>query len=345
MSISPLLGPSLSPALSSALVSLDADIQPATDVRNHEFQVGRRVFHVHFGHGYVVALEKQIAPGSSELPQLERSVTSLTNNIKVLFDNPKYSELRLRAFYAMPKMVVIPSARWLRKRKKQQLYRLDGPGSSPAERVAQIKEALGPTGNLRLACELISRWSLQYAFDLPDLLRRLIDSKDFASAARFAREFNLRKQFPMSALLHGMLVEKRYDGALKACNMHARAVGGSATPADVLRKMVGAGQHGVALKYVHKFKAAKSFPPSQLVEACLQAKGELTVLTAVMLLKYVPLLRLDEAFPRQALLERVAASGIQVLQTSEGKLFIKGRRRMEAAHELRPAPLKVGSAP
>lgn len=345
MSISPLLGPSLSPALSSALVPLDADVQPATAVRNKEFQVGRRVFHVHFGHGYVAALEKQIAPGSSEPPQLERSITSNTHNIKVVFDNPKYRELRLRVFYAVPKMVVIPSAWSLRKRKKHQLYRLDGPGSLPAERVAQIKEALAPTGSLRLACELIVRWSLHHAFDLPELLKRLVDSKDFASAARFAREFNLRKEFPTSALLHGMLLEKRYDGALKACNMHARLVDGHATPADVLHQMVGAGEHGVALKYVHKFRAAKSFPPSQLVEACLRTKGELTVRTAVMLLKYVPLLQLEDAFPRQALLERVAASGIQVLQTSEGKVFIKGSRRMEAARELPLAPLKVGSAP
>jgi hypothetical protein len=343
MSISPLLGPSISPALSSALVPLDADVQPATAMRNHEFQAGRRVFHVHFGHGYVAALEKQVDNGSSDPPQLERSLSSTVHNITVVFDNPKYRELRLRAFYAVPKMVVIPSAWSLRKRKKQQLYRLDSPGSSQAERITHIKEALAPSGSLRLACELISRWSLQYAFDVPDLLKRLVDRKDFACAARFAREFGLRKQFPMSALLQGMLAEKKYDGALKACNMYARLVDGVATPADVLHMMVGAGEHCVALKYVHKFRATKSFPPSQLVEACL--KGELTVRTAVMLLKYIPLLQLEDDFPRQALLDRVAASGIQVLQTSDGKLFIKGRRRTESAGEMPPAPLKVGSAP
>jgi len=346
MSISPMLGPSSHPFVASGkLIPLDADVQPASAVRNHEFQTGRRVFHVHFGHGYVAALERQVAQGSAETPELERVLSAKTHNIKVVFDNPKYKELRLRAFYAVPKMVVIPSASALRKRKKHLMQRFDGPGSSVADRVAQVKEMLS-SGGLRLACEMVGRWSLQHAFEPAQLLKRLVDAKEFAAAVRFAREFNLRKEYPLSTLLHAMLAEKRYDGALRACANSSRYVDGELQPADVLELMVRAGEHCVALKYVHKFGAAKAFPPAQLVQASLQSKGELSVRTAAMLLKYISLFRLEEAFPREAVLERVAASGIVVCETLEGKLFIKGRRRNESTLQPPAAPqLKVGSAP
>jgi hypothetical protein len=38
---------------------LDADLQPQTILRHHEFQCGSRVFHVHFGHGFVKSLEAE----------------------------------------------------------------------------------------------------------------------------------------------------------------------------------------------------------------------------------------------------------------------------------------------
>ena len=41
--------------------------------------------------------------------------------------------------------------------------------------------------------------------------------------------------------------------------------------------MVRSGNHVVALKYVHKFGATSRFPPAQLVDGCLQAKGQLSV--------------------------------------------------------------------
>jgi len=326
-------------------VPLDADVQPTTVIRDQEFQSGRRVFHVHFGHGYVVALERQVPAGSSEQPELEHTLTSRTHNIKVVFDNPKYSELRLRAFYAVPKMVVVPSSSALQKRKIRQLHRFEIAGASAGERITHVKEILATGGSLRLACGLISRWSLQHAFDVSGLLKRLVDRKDYSSAVRFAREFNLRKDYPTSQLLHGMLEEKRYDGVLKACNSACSVVEGDVKPTDVLRMMVRAGNHGVALKYVHKFQAMQSFPPDELVKACLQAKGELCVRTAVMLFKYVKLFKLEETFPRATLLERVSASGILVLETSDGKLFCKGRRRHDTSQDTPSAPLKVGSAP
>mmetsp|Transcript_10064 Transcript_10064/g.30009 ORF Transcript_10064/g.30009 Transcript_10064/m.30009 type:complete len:112 (-) Transcript_10064:258-593(-) len=109
--------------------------------------------------------------------------------------------------------------------------------------------------------------------------------------------------------------------------------------------MVRAGEHCVALKYVHKFGQAAAFPPAQLVRASLQ--GDLSVRTAAMLLKYVPLFELSDAFPREAILERAAASGILVHELAGGKLVLKGRRRSDSA-SLPPGaavPVKVGSAP
>mmetsp|Transcript_21327 Transcript_21327/g.68143 ORF Transcript_21327/g.68143 Transcript_21327/m.68143 type:complete len:144 (+) Transcript_21327:291-722(+) len=142
-----------------------------------------------------------------------------------------------------------------------------------------------------------------------------------------------------------MLAQKRYDGALRACGARCRSVDGEAGPSDVLRMMVRAGEHCVALKYVHKFGQAAAFPPAQLVRASLQ--GDLSVRTAAMLLKYVPLFELSDAFPRETILERAAASGILVHELAGGKLVLKGRRRSDSA-SLPPGaavPVKVGSAP
>jgi len=118
MSVSPVIRPAGAPSVpsSSALIPLDAEVQPATAMRGHEFQVGRRVFHVHFGHGYIGALERQVPAGSTDPPEQERVLTSRTHNMRMVFDSAKYKELRLRAFYAVPKMVVIPSASALLRR-------------------------------------------------------------------------------------------------------------------------------------------------------------------------------------------------------------------------------------
>ena len=54
------------------------------------------------------------------------------------FDNPKYNRpQRLRAFYAVPKMVVIPSSAALRKQKLQQLTERTPPIDS--SRVALVR--------------------------------------------------------------------------------------------------------------------------------------------------------------------------------------------------------------
>lgn len=347
MSVSPVIRPAGAPSVpsSSALIPLDAEVQPATAMRGHEFQVGRRVFHVHFGHGYIGALERQVPAGSTDPPEQERVLTSRTHNMRMVFDSAKYKELRLRAFYAVPKMVVIPSASALLRRKRQHS---EAPPVNA--RVAWVKELLGRGGaeagpGLRLACEHVRRWSLEPAFDTCALVRRLVEGKQFAAALRFAREFQLRREFPTTTLLHAMLAQKRYDGALKACGARCRSVDGEAGPGDVLRMMVRAGEHCVALKYVHKFGQAAAFPPAQLVRASLQ--GDLSVRTAAMLLKYVPLFELSDAFPREAILERAAASGILVHELAGGKLVLKGRRRSDSA-SLPPGaavPVKVGSAP
>ena len=53
------------------------------------------------------------------------------------------------------------------------------------------------------------------------------------------------------------------------------------------------------------------------------------------------------SFPREAILERAAASGILVHELAGGKLVLKGRRRSDSA-SLPPGaavPVKVGSAP
>ena len=52
--------------------------------------------------------------------QAEQVLSSRTQDINVVFDSPKYPQaMKLRAFYAVPKMVVIPSGSCLGKRKLQ----------------------------------------------------------------------------------------------------------------------------------------------------------------------------------------------------------------------------------
>jgi len=311
-----------------------ADLQPATVLRSHEFQCGRRVFHVHFGHGYVTSLETQPTP-QSQTPQLERVLSSKTHNINVAFDNAKYKQLRLRAFYAVPKMVVIPSASVLRKRKLQQAA--DGTFASMSSRIAHVRELLS-ANDLRMACDLVQRWHLEHAFEPTQLLQRLVDRKEYTAAFRFAREFGLTKEYPTQALLRRMLEDKRYDGALKYVGAHAESVDGAMAPEDVVQLMVRSGKHEVALKYVHKFRASSRFPPAQLVECCLQSKQELSVRTCAMLLKYVSVFKLEEMFPLPQLLERITESGITVRELASGKFVLKGRRRLEAGGSVGASP-------
>ena len=98
---------SASPSMSSALApmavpafALEADLQPTTQ-RLEDFQLGRRVFHVHFGHGYVASLEAEPTPPQPgqppEPPKKERVLTARTHNINVVFDNPQHKQARARA--------------------------------------------------------------------------------------------------------------------------------------------------------------------------------------------------------------------------------------------------------
>ena len=51
-------------------------------------------------------------------------MSSRLQDINVVWDSPKYPQtMKLRAFYAVPKMVVIPSGSCLGKRKIQQVRR------------------------------------------------------------------------------------------------------------------------------------------------------------------------------------------------------------------------------
>ncbi len=80
--------------------ALEADLQPTTQ-RLEDFQLGRRVFHVHFGHGYVASLEAEPTPPQPgqppEPPKKERVLTARTHNINVVFDNPQHKQARARA--------------------------------------------------------------------------------------------------------------------------------------------------------------------------------------------------------------------------------------------------------
>ena len=142
-----------------------------------------------------------------------------------------------------------------------------------------------------------------------------------------------------------MVDDGRYEAILKHVHASAANVDGRGlTPVDVLGKLVGAGKHDVALKYVHKFKADGQFPPAQLVEACLKREGELTVRTCGMLLKFVPKFNLEDTYPIATILERVQASGI-IVHRLNGAYVLKGRRRVGMSGGSVPPPARAGSAP
>lgn len=186
------------------------------------------------------------------------------------------------------------------------------------------------TNSTREACALIHKWQLQSPagpFEPAALLQRLLQQKQFNAAVRFAREFSLADEHPPLSLLRRMVEGKRYEGALKHVDPKSESVDGQASPSDVLQMLVGAGHHAVALKYVHKFGAAKRFPPSTLVGACLLGEGELTVRTAALLLKYVKVFALEESYPIECILQRAADSGITVHEMDQGRYVCKGRRR------------------
>ena len=155
------------------------------------------------------------------------------------------------------------------------------------------------------------------------------------------------REYPPRELLRRMLDERRFEGALKYVHATSASVDGEQAPADVVSALVRHGKHDVALKYVHKFGAAARFPPAQLVRQCLAAPGQLTVRAGAMLLKYVSLFQLEEAFPLPTVVERVEASGITVHALPSGRYILKGRRRAErsAGAAAGVAPMQVGSAP
>lgn len=325
-----MLGPlGVSPPTSSSLSLLESELQPHAMIRSHEFKCGRRIFHVHFGHGYVQALETDptLDAAKSAGPQERHEVvSSKTYNIKVHFDNPRHSVVRLRAFYAVPKMVVIPSSSCLHRRKLQQA--IETAGSAPHARTALVGQMIA-RGALVDACALVQRWGLQAAFDPAQLLQLLLQSKHYSAAFRYAREFGLKQLYPTQALLQRMLQDKYYEGALKYVGANASSVDGEHAPADVLQLLVRSGKHDVALKYVHKFRATSRFPPAQLVGRCLSRQGDLTVRCCAMLLKYVKLFGLESSYPTASLIERASRSGIHVTSL-ENKYVFKGRRRQAA---------------
>ena len=201
--------------------------------------------------------------------------------------------MRLRAFYAVPKMVVIPSAQALGRRKLS--HACERTHAAPQLHTQLVTQLLA-TAKIREACDLVGRWQLQHAFEPTQLLQRLLQAKQYGAALRFAREFGLERAYPIQATLARMVDDGRYEAILKHVHASAANVDGRGlTPVDVLGKLVGAGKHDVALKYVHKFKADGQFPPAQLVEACLKREGELTVRTCGMLLKFVPKFNLEDA--------------------------------------------------
>jgi len=318
------------------IVPLEADLQPHAMLRSHEFREGRRVFHVHFGHGFVKSLEAEPVPvgplgEAAPPPESHRVLTQKTHNIHIHFDNPKYKAgLRLRAYYAVPKMVVIPSSAALRKQKL--LAAVDATPPSEPQRVMLVRSLL-TTGSVRAACMLVAKWRLHSHFEPALLVERLVQSKCLSTAIRYAREFKLApsESFSEASLFRSMVGEKQYEGALKHVGAKQATVDGEHTPLDVLRFLVEAGDYAVALKYVHKFGASDSFPPAQLVESALRHEGELTVRTCGMLLKYVRLFGLEHAFPLEGLLERVTASGVTVHEMG-GKFVLKGRRRQAVSN-------------
>jgi len=334
----PVFGP-LSVSPPAALMPLESDLQTSSILRHHEFQCGRRVFHVHFGHGFVKSLEGE-AKAADQKPELHRVLIPKTHNLNCHFDNAKYKQLRLRAFYALPKMVVIPSTASLRKRKL--MSALESTDPAPQARIALVRQLLAAS-RVREACSLVQRWHLQHAFEPTQLLQRLVVAKQYGPALRFAREFGLTDQYPTQALLLRMLEEKRYEGALKFVGARSASIDGQHAPVDVLQMLVVDGKHELALKYVHKFGASARFPPAQLVERCLQQGGELSVRASAMLLKYVKVFKLEATYPMERIVERVTASGITV-HDMDGRYVLKGRRR-QAAFSGVAAPGGATSAP
>ena len=341
---------SLGCAAGSMLVPLEADLQPQAMQRAHEFREGRRVFHVHFGHGFVKSLEAEpaaaAADGSGSAPQPERIVTydsQRTHNINLVFDAPKYKDRpqRLRAYYAVPKMVVIPSTAALRRQKLLSLMDLTPP--SEPQRVGLVRSLLA-SNQLRAACVLVSRWKLHAHFEPSQLLEHLVNAKMFSAAMRFAREFGLSATEPYTeaSLYRKMLHERQFEGPLKHAGAKRASIDGEHTPDDVLRLLVGAGHHAVALKYVHKFGASERFPPQQLVSSCLEAEGKWTVQTCGLLLKYVKVFGLETLYPVKELLDRVERCGVTVHDV-DGKYVLKGRRR--AAATVPGTPQAIGGAP
>lgn len=320
------------------LLTLEPDVQPQGLLRSHEFKAGRRVFHVHFGHGFVKSIEAE--PSGNLVDHVsvltDRVSPPLllpprTHNINVVFDHPKYNGLpqRLRAYFALPKMVVIPSATALRKHKL--LNACDVTPSSEAQRVLLVRSLL-TSGSIRAACVLISRWKLSSQFDPRVLIDQLVATKCFSAAVRFAREFGLTRLrassdgYCAANLYRKMLEEKHYEGPLKHLGATQTTVDGEHTPYDLLQLLVGAGRYAVALKYVHKFGAAEQFPPHQLVSSCWQAESEWTVRTCGLLLKYIKIFDLEHAFPMKSVIKRVEASGVTVHEV-DGSYVLKGRRR------------------
>ena len=70
---------------------------------------------------------RHLTSASPRCVQSHRVLSPKTHNINCHFDNAKYKQLRLRAFYAVPKMVVIPSTASLRKRKLMSALESTGP--------------------------------------------------------------------------------------------------------------------------------------------------------------------------------------------------------------------------
>ena len=356
---SPKFGPSPSPKLgptAGMMMPFEADLQPRTMLRQHEFKSGRRIFHVHFGHGFVRSIDSAEPDAAKQEPGGTPGTTppeadpgrslSASQNINVHFDNPKYKSLRLRAFYAVPKMVVIPSTQALRKAKLHSIVCSTPPAE--AARV-QLVRSLLVSGAVRSACSLVHRWQLERHFPPAQLIEKLLGARCHAAAVRFAREFGLHQEHPVQQLLRSMLDGKQYEGALKQVGTRSALVDGERSPSDVVRLMVAQGQHALALKYVHKFALREAFPPEELVRSALPAdaddgsEAEVNVRTWGLVLKYVRVFGLESAFPLQGLVERAAAGGVTVHEM-DGKFVLKGRMRQSASGPS-ANPSSTGSSP
>ena len=324
---------------------LDADLQQPTVLRQYAFSLWRRVFHVYFGHGYITSLETPPAP-ETKVVEHEKVLSNRTHNICASFDNPKFRNQRLRAYYAIPKMVIIPSSSAQRKMKLRSKMKV---ADEVASREDHVKLIL-MQGDTKFACELILQWRIGELFDLAGLVRQLTAEKEYTAALRFSREFGLQKSISRDGILREMLDSKRYAGVLRQTNPRSRLVDEHLRPEHVLRRLVAAGHQAVALKYVHKFDAASKFPPVELVNQCLGAPGEFTVRSAALLLKYVQIFQLEDRFPPASIVEYATKKGILVheMGNSEKKKYIlKGSKRLQptADYPMYHAPVRAGSAP